>query len=137
MDIPPVKVTTPGVTPESNNMKRPINGASIISDNIHTVTLTTQNVTKKIKKNELFIHTVSSRSHVWKVFGNVCDAKGDYIGFVACVTCKYSYKYCPRTTGTSTLAKHKCNISKNQPLLVANTFKTISLNSNSLLMTNI
>ena len=121
-------------TAGDGSKKRPRDEDSIHSDSSKSdmyATLTTLEVAKKIKNNEFIIQSVSARSQVWKTFGNVCDLKGVEVGFVACITCKTSYKYNHKSSGTSTISKHKCNISKNQTLLVARKFKTVSISGKS------
>ena len=90
-----------------------------------TINLTPDCVKKKLVENVYTIKNVQSKSAAWNIFGIVCD-NGVELEFAACKSCKHVYKYNSKT-GTSTMARHRCNISKNQTFLFTAPSRTVPL----------
>ena len=94
-----------------------------------TMNLTPDCVKKKLLENVYTIKNVQSKSAAWNVFGIVCD-NGVELEFAACKSCKHVYKYNSKT-GTSTMARHRCNISKNQTFLFTPASRIVSLHGST------
>lgn len=70
--------------------------------------LTTEEVTLKLKNNELFCQEKSGKSEVWMNFEEIIDKKEQTVGYVMCKNCSQVFKY-DYKTGTSSLRRHNCS----------------------------
>ena len=73
-------------------------------------------VSQKLRNGDYKIRMQNSKSEVWSQFGIVTDENGLDLPFAGCQKCKSVLSYAGRSTGTTSMKRHKCRFdSRNQP----------------------